>query len=348
MRYTYILVIFLYQFVFSQVGINNHFPKATLDILSNSNANKAEGIIVPRLTGDQIKSGDIEYNLEQKGCLIYVISPVTSASAKTANITAIGFYYFDGNMWQRIDNSSSNIYNSDGILSKSRVVDIKTYNLAFTGNGKIGIGNSSPVTKIDIRSLPGSSSPGEGALGIGETSFSPFHSGAGALRYSSSSGGELQYSNGTHWNSITSDVQKSIVVGNLATNSFTFVNETPLSRVSGWTETVDTNNNFDPVTGIFTAPRDGNYLINTSLLPSAIPTNIGSFEAHIRKNGYKVTAGIEQLIQVSSVPYYFGVTISTVIRAVAGDQIWVTYFNTIGSNIISNLSKFNTISIVEL
>ncbi|SIR55897.1 MULTISPECIES: hypothetical protein [unclassified Chryseobacterium] len=347
MRFTYILVIFLYQFTFSQVGINIQSPKATLDILPSSHGSKAEGIIVPRLTGDQIKSGDIEHDIPQKGCIVYATSPVTSASAKTANITAVGLYYFDGSIWQRIDNSVSNIYNFDGILSSDRVVDITTNNLTFTGNGKVGIGNSSPITKIDVRSLPGDSSPGEGSIGIGQTSFSSSDAGAGSLRYVTSSGGELQYSNGTDWNSIESDIQKSVVIANLPSNSFTFINFAFASPVFNWTESIDTNNNFDPTTGVFTVPRTGNYLVNVSLVPSAIASNNNFFETQIRKNGVKITATIEHASQVTAA-YYYGGNISAVVNAIAGDKIQTTYFHTLGQNIISDLSKFNSLSISEL
>ncbi|WP_295230313.1 hypothetical protein [uncultured Chryseobacterium sp.] len=47
---------------YSQVGINNQNPKATLDITAKTtDGSKPEGILVPKLTGDQIKAGNAQY-----------------------------------------------------------------------------------------------------------------------------------------------------------------------------------------------------------------------------------------------------------------------------------------------
>ncbi|SEN01871.1 hypothetical protein SAMN05421856_111104 [Chryseobacterium taichungense] len=91
----------------AQVGINNTSPKATLDITAKTNnGTKPEGLIAPRLSGDQIQSGDVQYDTAQKGAIIYALSAATSPSTKTANINAEGYYYFDGSLWQKLSNSS--------------------------------------------------------------------------------------------------------------------------------------------------------------------------------------------------------------------------------------------------
>ena len=47
---------------YSQVGINNQAPKGTLDVTAkNTDGSTPEGFIAPKLTGDQIKSGDAVY-----------------------------------------------------------------------------------------------------------------------------------------------------------------------------------------------------------------------------------------------------------------------------------------------
>lgn len=87
----------------AQVGINNQSPMATLDITAKTtNGTKPEGIIAPRLTGDQIKAGDAQYGASQIGTIIYATAAVTTASTKTAVITAPGYYYFDGSIWQKL------------------------------------------------------------------------------------------------------------------------------------------------------------------------------------------------------------------------------------------------------
>lgn len=66
-------------------------------------------------------------------------------------------------------------------------------------NGNIGIGNTIPNARLDIRTSPTSTTnPGEGYLGIGTTATVASTAGAGALRYDNT-GGELEYSNGTSW-----------------------------------------------------------------------------------------------------------------------------------------------------
>ncbi|BFO67778.1 hypothetical protein [Chryseobacterium sp. KCF3-3] len=88
---------------FGQMGVNNQTPQATMDITAKTtDGSKPEGMIAPRLSGDQIKSGDAQYTTAQRGTLLYATSAVTVASVKTANITAEGYYYFDGNVWQKV------------------------------------------------------------------------------------------------------------------------------------------------------------------------------------------------------------------------------------------------------
>ena len=65
--------------------------------------------------------------------------------------------------------------------------------------GNVGIGNSAPNARLDIRTSPNSTSdPGAGYLGIGTTSTAANTAGAGAVRYENT-GGELEYSNGISW-----------------------------------------------------------------------------------------------------------------------------------------------------
>lgn len=93
--------------ILAQVGINNNTPKATLDITAKTtDGSKPEGLIVPRLAGDQIKAGDAQYTAGQKGLIIYATSAPVSPSGKTANMTAEGYYFFDGSVWQKIINTA--------------------------------------------------------------------------------------------------------------------------------------------------------------------------------------------------------------------------------------------------
>lgn len=102
------IVFFCSMIVRAQVGINNESPKATLDVTAKAtDGSRPEGIIAPKLTGNQIQSGNSQYGLDQKGTIIYATAAVTSPDSKTGNITAEGYYYFDGSVWQKMSGSSS-------------------------------------------------------------------------------------------------------------------------------------------------------------------------------------------------------------------------------------------------
>ncbi|WP_276834325.1 hypothetical protein [Chryseobacterium cucumeris] len=88
---------------YSQVGINTQSPKATLDVMAKTTDGSApEGFIAPRLRGDEIQSADAMYTTSQSGTIVYATTMASSPSAKTINITAPGYYYFDGNIWQKM------------------------------------------------------------------------------------------------------------------------------------------------------------------------------------------------------------------------------------------------------
>ncbi|MDQ1162917.1 hypothetical protein QE422_003285 [Chryseobacterium sp. SORGH_AS 447] len=156
--------------MYSQVGINNQSPKATLDITAKTtDGSKPEGIIAPRLTGDQIKAADGQYGSDQKGAVVYATAAVSSSSTKTANITAEGYYFFDGSVWQKVGSGAdTSIYKGSGSLSGNTVVAQNASTLAFTGtsanafsvdgntlsvdaaNHRLGLGTKIPRVRLEI------------------------------------------------------------------------------------------------------------------------------------------------------------------------------------------------------
>ncbi|WP_126651677.1 C-type lectin-like domain-containing protein [Chryseobacterium aureum] len=114
------LAVLLSGIIYSQVGINNTAPQATMDITAKTtDGSKPEGLIAPRLTGDQIRSGNSSYSAPQTGTLIYATTADSSPAGKTINITAPGYYYFDGTVWQKMDNSGSTGSGSSSTFSAS-------------------------------------------------------------------------------------------------------------------------------------------------------------------------------------------------------------------------------------
>lgn len=91
----------------AQVGINTSSPNATFEVTSSPNdQNFIDGIILPKLSGEELKAKDHLYGDQQAGTVIYVTSPVVIESPKTVNLVKSGYYYFDGSIWQKIKDSS--------------------------------------------------------------------------------------------------------------------------------------------------------------------------------------------------------------------------------------------------
>ncbi|MDN5475643.1 MAG: hypothetical protein L0G39_01810, partial [Chryseobacterium sp.] len=100
-----LLICFIPILFFSQVGINTASPTTTLDVAASpSDLSKKDGITVPRLTRQELTNkGNALYTGSEKGTMIYItdISGGDTVSTR-ANITAVGYYYFDGSIWQKM------------------------------------------------------------------------------------------------------------------------------------------------------------------------------------------------------------------------------------------------------
>lgn len=85
----------------AQVGINTTTPHATLDVVGKPAENNIpDGVIAPRITGDQLKDKDAVYLADQTGALVYVTQAVTNPSVKTAKVDKPGYYMFNGTVWK--------------------------------------------------------------------------------------------------------------------------------------------------------------------------------------------------------------------------------------------------------
>lgn len=137
----------------SQVGINTLSPKATLDIAAKTtNGTQPEGVIAPRLTGDQIKAADNIYTSAQEGIIIYATSAVTSitAGSKTENITAAGYYFFSGSKWQKLGGGAgSNYVGSTSVALNGNSIE----RAALTGD-VTAAANSNNVTVTKVQGFP--------------------------------------------------------------------------------------------------------------------------------------------------------------------------------------------------
>ena len=173
------MAMMLSSLAFSQVGINTTNPASTLDVTAKNATGKAsgvDGLLVPRVDRERAQN---MANVPTS-TLIYVNSIATGDQVGiAANINAVGYYYFDGTVWAKLNpNSGSNvnIYNSDGTLQGNRIVTQNDKTLAFTGtatnvfsvdgntfsvdaaNDRVGIGTIAPQNKLDLGTSHGGNS----------------------------------------------------------------------------------------------------------------------------------------------------------------------------------------------
>ncbi|MEO8517001.1 MAG: hypothetical protein ABI426_09655 [Flavobacterium sp.] len=108
MRKITILTIALFPLsLIAQVGIGTTTPATTLDITAvnpTGASTNVDGILIPRVDRQraQVMVGTLT------STLIYVNNILTGTAAGTAaNITSVGFYYYDGALWQKIQTGAA-------------------------------------------------------------------------------------------------------------------------------------------------------------------------------------------------------------------------------------------------
>lgn len=102
---------------FSQVGVNTATPRSTFDIVgASTDLTKTDGLIAPRLKGSELKAKDALYSAAQTGAIVYVTEALasTGTTTKTVNVTAVGYFYFDGAVWQKVAYGS--FTETDGVI----------------------------------------------------------------------------------------------------------------------------------------------------------------------------------------------------------------------------------------
>ena len=110
---TILLISINSNLIYSQIGINTTTPNATLHIEGKpTDSSVLDGIIPPRLTGNQLQSKT--YTSSQNGSIVLITSPTTSPSGQVANVTTTGLYIFNSslNKWTKVSltSNNSNVY----------------------------------------------------------------------------------------------------------------------------------------------------------------------------------------------------------------------------------------------
>ncbi len=141
-----------------KLGVGTKTPATNLQVVgAPAMATSADGITIPTLTGDQLAAKNAEYVADETATMVYVTAAATTPAGKTINVTAAGFYYFDGTIWQQLTNTNSqtNIYDDNGTIGTGRTLGV-TDNVNFDSNtlvidgtnDRVGIGTSTPSNKL--------------------------------------------------------------------------------------------------------------------------------------------------------------------------------------------------------
>ncbi|WP_080777539.1 hypothetical protein [Chryseobacterium phocaeense] len=105
------ITLLLSKNAFCQLGIGTSNPEGTLHIEKNVNTDIPDGIIAPRLSGDDLKIRDSKYTGTQNAAIVYVTSKTTIPEAKTIDVTSPGYYYYDSNSakWISMKGATNNV-----------------------------------------------------------------------------------------------------------------------------------------------------------------------------------------------------------------------------------------------
>lgn len=150
----------LSQFLSGQVGVNTQNPATTMDIVGNpASSTIPDGLLTPRLTGDQLKAKDTAYGTSQDGAIVYVTQPVQTPTSKTINVTSPGHYYYDASnaIWKAMIIQGSGNSGTSGTtgtgLYASRDGAWSLVSLGISGTNWNKINLTSTDTKTGVASL---------------------------------------------------------------------------------------------------------------------------------------------------------------------------------------------------
>ncbi|MEG0927226.1 hypothetical protein [Chryseobacterium sp.] len=222
-----------YFFAQSQIGINTPNPRATLDIAAKtSDGSSPEGVIFPKLTGDEIKSADVHYGADQVGAIIFATSGVSSSEygSKTENINIPGYYYFDGAKWIKMEQNSWNIEGNNGTDSNVHFIGTTDdQDLIFKRNNYVSGVIGQNITSFGYQNIKPDVDPGSQNVAFGHGVLSNLTSGefntglgSGALHYTTTGSSNVGIGKSTLSNN-------TVGISNIAIGHSTMV-----SNVSGF------------------------------------------------------------------------------------------------------------------
>lgn len=131
--------------LYSQVGIDTTEPKATLDVVGKpTELIKADGIIAPRLTGDQLKAKDNTYGIAQNAAFVYATSAASPTTPKTVEVTKAGYYYYDAVLakWVAFQSSAGTGVTTNAIANPVNTITSTVNGVSSTTNAVNTVSNA--------------------------------------------------------------------------------------------------------------------------------------------------------------------------------------------------------------
>ena len=125
-------------------------PKATLEVVGDAaDATVVDGVIAPRISLAELQAKNAVYTSSQEGVIVYV-SDITTGSptpaGKTVNVTAVGYYYFDGAVWQGFGGGGAG-------RIKYKIITTTSYTVTPADEDYLIISNTSGTTTITLPAI---------------------------------------------------------------------------------------------------------------------------------------------------------------------------------------------------
>ncbi len=104
----FILLILFSNKFFCQVAINSSSPTTTLDVVATNptgGSTNVDGLLIPRLSRQRAQA----MTATPTGNMIFVNEIASgTATGTTINVTSIGFYFFNGTVWEKVTTGNNN------------------------------------------------------------------------------------------------------------------------------------------------------------------------------------------------------------------------------------------------
>ncbi|MCV9934508.1 hypothetical protein OIU80_19685 [Flavobacterium sp. LS1R47] len=167
-----------------KTGMNTRSPRVALEIGNNLNIEIPDGLIIPKISGAELKSKDAIYQSSYDGIMVYVDFPlnVEDTTSKTEFVVEKGYYYYDATKakWYKIDRYLNVAAGKTIVQIKRSVTEqlIGTTDTPVVWSSISGINNEvvklNDIDKAIIELAPGKSFRITAVVGIGTSSVATY------------------------------------------------------------------------------------------------------------------------------------------------------------------------------